>query len=238
MLLQDKTAVIYRAGGALGGAVARGFAREGATLFLAGRHVTRVRAVADEVAATAGDRVHAAEVDVLDPEAVERHAADVVARSGRFDVSFNLVSWGDAQGVALVDITPEHFLLPIETAMRAHFVTATAAVRQMRPQGAGVILALTAQAARKPYSDVGGFGVAGAALEALCRQLAVEAGPLGIRVVCLRSAGSPDTPGVAEAGVGTPRRRGCGSRTGRRPWPTPPCSSACRASRRSPTWRY
>jgi NAD(P)-dependent dehydrogenase (short-subunit alcohol dehydrogenase family) len=199
MLLDNKTAVIYGAGGAVGAAVARAFAREGATLFLAGRHLPTVQAVAHEVAAAAGGRVHAAEVDVLDAEAVARHAADVVARSGRFDVSFNLVSWGDAQGASLVDISPEHFLLPIETAMRAHFVTATAAVRHMRSQGSGVILALTAQAARKPYSDNGGFGVAGAALEALCRQLALEAGPSGIRVVCLRSAGSPDTPGVAEA---------------------------------------
>jgi NAD(P)-dependent dehydrogenase (short-subunit alcohol dehydrogenase family) len=38
MLLQDKVAVIYGAGGAVGGAVARAFAREGATLFLTGRH--------------------------------------------------------------------------------------------------------------------------------------------------------------------------------------------------------
>ena len=33
MLLQDKVAVIYGAAGAIGGAVARAFAREGATLF-------------------------------------------------------------------------------------------------------------------------------------------------------------------------------------------------------------
>ena len=37
MLLEDKTAVIYGAGGAIGAAVARAFAREGATLYLTGR---------------------------------------------------------------------------------------------------------------------------------------------------------------------------------------------------------
>ena len=37
MLLEGRNAVIYGAGGAIGGAVARAFAREGASLHLAGR---------------------------------------------------------------------------------------------------------------------------------------------------------------------------------------------------------
>ncbi|HZC13989.1 MAG TPA: SDR family oxidoreductase [Thermoleophilaceae bacterium] len=36
MLLEDENAVIYGGGGSIGGAVAKGFAREGATVFLAG----------------------------------------------------------------------------------------------------------------------------------------------------------------------------------------------------------
>jgi NAD(P)-dependent dehydrogenase (short-subunit alcohol dehydrogenase family) len=122
-----------------------------------------------------------------------------MATGGRLDISFNLISLGDAQGAALVDLPADYFMVPINRAMRAHFISATTAVRHMRTQQSGVILALTAQAARKPYPNVGAFGVACAALEALCRQLTAEAGPLGIRVVCLRSAGSPETPGVAEA---------------------------------------
>src|SRR5690242_7963889 len=54
----------------------------------------------------------------------------------------------------------------------------------MCKKGSGVILALTAQAARKPYLNTGGFGVAGAAIEGFCRQLAAEVGPQGIPVVC------------------------------------------------------
>lgn len=158
-----------------------------------------MEAVADRLPDDHRAKVHTAEFDVLDADAVDRHAAAIVRRAGHLDISFNLVGLGDAQGAPLVDITADHFLGPIQTAMRAHFVTGTAAVRQMRPSGSGVILTLTAQASRKPYVDVGGFGVACAALEALSRQLAAEADPLGIRVVCLRSAGSPDTPGVAEA---------------------------------------
>ena len=96
--------------------------------------------------------------------------------------------------------------------MWTQFITMTAAARHMQARRAGVLLAITAQVARKPYPDIGGFGVACAAIESLCRQLAVELGPSGIRVVCLRSAGSPDAPGVRAAwtalaeSTGTTRR--------------------------------
>jgi NAD(P)-dependent dehydrogenase (short-subunit alcohol dehydrogenase family) len=83
--------------------------------------------------------------------------------------------------------------------MRTHFLTGTAAGRHMARQKAGVILALTAQVARKPYTTSGGFGVACAAIEGLNRQLAIELGPHGIRVVTLRSSGSPDAAGVSAA---------------------------------------
>jgi enoyl-[acyl-carrier-protein] reductase (NADH) len=69
----------------------------------------------------------------------------------------------------------------------------------MIQQGSGVILAITATPARVPVPNSGGFGVACAAIEGLCRQLAGEVGPQGIRVICLRSAGSPDAPGAKEA---------------------------------------
>jgi len=47
MMLKDKAAVIYGAGGGIGGAVARAFAREGAAVFVTGR----LRAPAEAVAA-------------------------------------------------------------------------------------------------------------------------------------------------------------------------------------------
>jgi NAD(P)-dependent dehydrogenase (short-subunit alcohol dehydrogenase family) len=91
------------------------------------------------------------------------------------------------------------FCEPVVTAMRTHYLTATAAARFMSPRRSGVILALTAQVARKPYVASGGFGVACAAIEGLWRQLAVELGPAGIRLVTIRSSGSPDAPGVRDA---------------------------------------
>jgi len=197
VLLKHKNAIIYGGGGAIGGAVARAFAREGARVFLAGRTLATLDKVAKAIVGEGG-LAEIAQVDALDVEAVEQHAASVAAEAGRIDISFNVIGLGDTQGAPLVEMKQARFALPIITAMQTHFFTATAAARQMAPHKSGVILALTAQAARKPYRDVGGFGVAGAAIEGFCRQLAAEVGPQGIRVICLRSAGSPDTPGTAE----------------------------------------
>lgn len=196
-LLEEKVAVIYGAGGALGGAFAAAFAREGATVVLAGRRPGPLERVAAALAG-AGNRAEVAPVDALDPAAVERHASAIEARLGRIDVSANLVGMGETQGAKLVDLPLPQFAGAVETALRSHFLTGTTAARRMIPRRAGVLLTVVAQPGRAPYPDMGGFGVACASLEALYRQFAVELGPHGIRTVVLRSAGSPDAPGVDE----------------------------------------
>jgi NAD(P)-dependent dehydrogenase (short-subunit alcohol dehydrogenase family) len=198
MLLENKNAVIYGGGGAMGEVVAHAFAREGARVFLAGRTLSTLDEVANAIT-SAGGKAESAQVDAVDSQAVEAHLDEVVKKAGSIDISFNLMGMGAPQGTALVDMAIDDFVSPIAHTMQGHLTTATAAGRRMMKQQAGVILALTAQAGRKPYTSAGGFGVACAAIEGLCRQLAAELGPYNIRVVCLRSSGSPDTPGVREA---------------------------------------
>jgi NADP-dependent 3-hydroxy acid dehydrogenase YdfG len=82
MLLTNKTAVIYGAGGAIGGAVARAFAREGANVFLAGRTLASVDAVAKDIAA-AGGQAETAQVDALDERAVARASVRPASSSRR-----------------------------------------------------------------------------------------------------------------------------------------------------------
>jgi 3-oxoacyl-[acyl-carrier protein] reductase len=197
MLLRNKTAVIYGAGGAIGSAVALLFAKEGAAVFLAGRTLSKLETVAMKIK-NEGGAAESAVVDALSKESVENHLAEVIREKGSIDISFNVIGLDDIQGAALIKMEPESFASPVTNAVTTHFITATAAACYMEKQGAGVILALTANAGAKPYENVGGFGVACAAIEAFCRQLAMEAGRHGVRVVCLRSAGSPDAPGVDE----------------------------------------
>src|SRR3954453_22441885 len=199
MMLKDKVAVIYGAGGAIGGAVARAFAAEGATVHLTGRLRAPVEAVAGDIAATGGS-AEAAEVDALDEQAVDRHLRSVIDRAGRVDISFNAVGLPDTRivGVPLVEIDVEQFFLPITAYTTSYFLTARLAARHMIPNRSGVIMTVTALPARKGSLLNGGYGAAHAAKEALTRDLSAELAPHGIRVVGLRPHGMPETSSMRE----------------------------------------
>jgi NADP-dependent 3-hydroxy acid dehydrogenase YdfG len=97
MMLKDKIAVIYGAGGAIGGAVARAFASEGARVFLTGHHRTIVEAVARDIVAAG-----VAEVDALNEQAIDKHLQSVIDQAGRVDISyqFSQIIGTMSQGVA------------------------------------------------------------------------------------------------------------------------------------------
>jgi NAD(P)-dependent dehydrogenase (short-subunit alcohol dehydrogenase family) len=204
--LAGKNAVVYGAGGNVGGAVARAFATAGARVFLTGR----TRAPLERVARDLGERAEVAVVDALDEAAVESHLDEVVASAGRVDVSINAISIrGELQGVPLTVTTVEDYLAPIEAGTRATFVTGRAAARRMADAGGGVVLQVSTSAAGLTGPVMGGFGVACAAIEAFGRQLAGEVGSAGVRVLTLRSEGFPETwPDEFESNVlgpGLPR---------------------------------
>jgi NAD(P)-dependent dehydrogenase (short-subunit alcohol dehydrogenase family) len=201
MMLGDKVAVIYGAGGAVGGAVARAFAREGARVFLSGRNLGSVEAVAREIAA-AGGSAEAAQVDALDERAVDDHTADVVAKAGGLDVCLNAIGVHAVQGTPLTELDLGDFTFPITTWTSTQFLTARAAPRHMVDAHKGVILTLAASPARLALPGAGGFGVACAAIEGLSRTLAAELGPHGVRVVCLRPHRIGDSGLIADPRVG------------------------------------
>jgi|SRR4028119_551762 3-oxoacyl-[acyl-carrier protein] reductase len=113
MLLEDKNAVIYGAGGSIGGAVAQAFAREGTKVFLAGRTKAKLDEVAEEIR-SAGGVAETAQVNALDEQAVDERADAVAEKAGGIDVSFNAV-WirGDLQGTPLIQIPCGDLTLPI-----------------------------------------------------------------------------------------------------------------------------
>jgi NAD(P)-dependent dehydrogenase (short-subunit alcohol dehydrogenase family) len=145
MLLDDKVGVIYGAGGGIGGAVARAFAREGARLFLTGRRLAPVELVADEIDAGRGC-VEAAEVDALDERAVDGHLQHVMDIVGRVDISFNAIGIPNADilGVPLIDLDLERFLEPLASHTTSYFLTARLAARRMVASGSGVIMTVSA----------------------------------------------------------------------------------------------
>ena len=190
MLLEDKVAVIYGAGGPIGGAVARAFAREGARVFLTGRTKEKLDKVADEIRGSGG-RADTAVVNALDERAVDDCVDAMVEKTGHLDISFNLIGYGDVQK-PLLEISVEDFMQPIVNSMRSHFLTARAAARHMIRHGAGVILAFGG-GGPQTLPGLGGFKVALDAIECLRRQWACELGQHGIRVVTLKTGGVPES---------------------------------------------
>jgi len=198
MLLKDKIAVVYGAGGAIGGAVARAFAEEGAIVFLAGRSLDSLQFVANEIT-IAGGTAKVTKVDALNQNEIEGHLNRIVQHAGKIDISFNAIGIrGDLQGTALTKMPQEDFMTPILTGVKTHFLTSTAAAKHMIKQNSGVILTLSASSSSlsgrdRTYHFTGGFATACAAIEGFTRSLAGELGTKGIRVVSLRSDAIPET---------------------------------------------
>jgi len=168
-LLAGRHAVIYGGGGTIGGAVARAFARAGATVHLAGRTGGPLDQVAGEIRAAGGS----------------------AATAVHLDISVNLISNDVLQGTPLAEMTAEDVEQPVHIALRSTFLTCRAAARHMIRQRSGVILMFGGYGG--PVPRVGGLQIAFGAIEALRRALACELGPHGIRVLTLQTGGIPES---------------------------------------------
>lgn len=191
MLLQNKNAVIYGGGGAIGGAAARVFAREGAKVFLAGRTLAKLEQVAQEISAAGGMAV-TAQLDALDRGAINKHADAMVADAGGIDIALNAVGVLHVQGTPFAELSFQDYSDPIMAYTRTNFLTAKAVATHMVKQRSGVILTLSTPGARMTGQGFLGNGVASAAIEAFSRILAGELGSSGVRVICLRPHAIPE----------------------------------------------
>jgi 3-oxoacyl-[acyl-carrier protein] reductase len=192
MLLQNKNAVIYGAGGSLGTEVAKALAAAGARVFLTGHRIGPVQKATNEIL-VAGGKAEMDVVDAMDENAINDHLNKVVQQAGTVNISFNAVGIDVIQNIPLVDMKADDFVRPIGLTMQTHFLTAIAAGRQMIKQRSGLILSLTATPGGIGYPFTGGFAPACSGVESFSRNLASELGVYGIRVVNIRSGGSPDS---------------------------------------------
>ena len=183
--------LIYGAGGPIGSAVASAFAREGARVHLVGRTAQRLEALAESIRADGG-AAETAQLDALDEGAVDRHADAVAERFGSLDVSLCVITAGEVFFTPLAEMSLADFERPVTTLLRSAFITARAAARHMVRQRSGVILSFGGSGAPLRDFFLGGFQVGLAAVEMLCRQLAAELGPHGVRVVTLQTSGIVD----------------------------------------------
>lgn len=190
-----KTALILGAGGAIGSAVARRMAEEGARVFLAGRSRESLAPVAHELDAES----HV--VDGTDEAAVAPWVDEVAARAGGIDVVFNAVGpraalAGYAQPSTALPL--DQFSVPLQLIVVSQFLTARAAARHMVPPRRGSIVFLSASLTGHFIPFMAGITAACGAVEALSRTLAAEFGPASVRVNCVRAGGMTETRTIIE----------------------------------------
>lgn len=192
MQLQDRTAVTFGGGGAIGGAIAETFARDGARVILAGRTQKPLDAVAARVTA-AGGRASTVIVDVTDEIALRAAVAAQSAATGGIDIAVNAVGFVHVQGVPLAELSLADFERPLHTYLRATFVFAKVMAEVMAPRRRGVLMTLSTPGSKVIYPGFLGYGTTCAAIESISRILSAELGGAGIRVVCLRPDAIPGT---------------------------------------------
>ncbi|HLZ82371.1 MAG TPA: SDR family oxidoreductase, partial [Caulobacteraceae bacterium] len=174
--LERHVVAISGAGGAIGAAIARAFAAEGAQVALLDRDLEAAQAAARSL----GKAALALACDVTDRAAVERALAAVVERFGGLDMVVS--NAGIAIPGAMATLSDADLRASFEVNVFGHQNLAQAAVRILRAQGVGgALLFNVSKQALNPGPDFGAYGTSKAALMALMRQYALEHGAEGIR---------------------------------------------------------
>lgn len=205
-LLENKTAAVFAASGAIAGAVAKDFARQGAYTFVSARKLEQAEEVAAAIRA-AGGKAEAAQVDALDEGQITAWLQGIVAQTGRLDVVFNGIGLRPIQhgyGLPALKLSFDQFMEPIRVHAGSQFLTSRVAAGFMaKLPEKGTILLLTASLSRLKMPFMAGVTASCTAIEGLTRVLASEFGPMGIRVLCMNPTAMPETRTIQETGAAT-----------------------------------
>ena len=201
MRLKGKTALVTGAGGGLGGAIARRFAVEGASVLCTDRDLPRAEATAAAIAEADGT-ASAFRADIAEAGDCEAQVAETVERYGRIDIAVNNA------GIGLHRLALETSLDDWERVLRINltgsFLTAQAAARRMVDQGGGRIIQIGSISGQRGNMGGVAYGASKAAVMHVCKVLAVELSAKGVMVNAI-------APGPIETGIsvhGPTRKQG------------------------------
>ena len=186
-----KSALITGGGGGIGAAIAAIAAREGFRVCVVDQDADRARAIAALLSNALG-----VACDVTDEHAVDA-LFDRVTRE--FGAAPDLVvnNAGIGRFGPLIDLSIDDFRSVVGVNLVASYIVARAAARRMRERGSGVIVNITSINSIVPGPNAGAYPAAKAGLARLTEQMAIEWGPLGIRVNAV-------APGFIDVGISAP----------------------------------
>jgi NAD(P)-dependent dehydrogenase (short-subunit alcohol dehydrogenase family) len=193
--MSAKSALVVGAGDALGGAVAKRFAREGFAVAVARRTADKLTPLVDAIVADGG-QAKAYPVDARKEDQVIDLFNRVEAHQGPLDVVvFNI---GGNIRFSILEMTAQKYLKTWEMACFSGFLTGREAARRMAPRGAGTILFTGATASLRGGAGFAAFSGGKAALRMLAQSMARELGPKGVHVAHVIVDGAIDTAFIRE----------------------------------------
>jgi 3-oxoacyl-[acyl-carrier protein] reductase len=179
---EGRVALVTGGGGALGRAVVAALAAEGATVVVADVIADSAEDAASEARGQGADAL-VLELDVGAKQSVDAAFERVEAELGGLDVLVNLAGGSLDTPRHLSEITPEHYDLVLNVNLRGTFLCCQAAVPLMVRSGGGAIVNTSSIGGRSVSPVTGApYAAAKAGVLGLTRRLAMELGPLGIRV--------------------------------------------------------
>ena len=190
-----KVALVIGAGDALGGAIARRFAREGYVAVGVRRQQDKLTALVEAIEAEGG-KAFGFGCDARKEEEVIALFDRIEAEIGPIEVCvFNI---GANVRFSISDTTARVYFKVWEMGCFAGFLTGREAARRMEPRGRGTILFTGATASVRGREGFSAFSGAKHALRALAQSMARELGPKGIHVAHTLSDGPLETQWIAE----------------------------------------
>lgn len=200
--LNGKVAAVFAAAGTISGSVAQAFARHGAKVYVSGRDLKKVAAIADNIRRMGGKAVPV-KADALEESEIDLFFEQVMAEEERLDIVFNGIGIPGSEygtNTPAIDMSFTQFVRGFEALCGSQFLTSRAAAKCMIATGSqGTILTLTAALSRGKFPNASGYATASTAVEGLTRSLAAEFGPHGIRVICLNATALPETERIRES---------------------------------------
>ncbi len=182
--LSGKVAVVTGGNTGLGEAFAKALAEVGAKVALAARTRKRSDAVATEIKASGGEAM-AVDLDVKDPDQVERMLDEVTERSGPVDILVN--NAGVCYHRPAAEVPREEWLDTFEVNVHGLWYCAQTVGKQMIGRGGGVIVntgSISAMIVNRPQWQPA-YNASKAAVHQLTKSLAAEWAPYNVRVNAL-----------------------------------------------------
>ena len=200
--LKAKVAAVFAAAGAISGSVAQAFARHGAKVYVSGRDMKKVNAIAENIRRMGGQAIPA-QVDALQESEIDAFFEQIVVENQRLDIVFNGIGIPGSEygtNTPAIDMSFTQFVRGFEALCGSQFLTSRAAAKYMIGTGSqGTILTLTAALSRGKFPNASGYATASTAVEGLTRSLAAEFGRQGIRVICLNATALSETERIRES---------------------------------------